>query len=64
MTRNFFGSRHGKGEHDGIGTILKMGLTHEQLKRDDVVLRKANDVVDLLTKTMSTVHRVGVYTVH
>ena len=29
---NFFGSGHGKGEHDGAGVVIKWALTHEQLK--------------------------------
>ena len=53
MTWNFFGSGHGKGEHDGAGAVIKRALTHEQLKSDGVVLRQAADAVAFLTRTMS-----------
>lgn len=53
MTWSYFGSGHGKGEHDGAGAVVKRALTHEQLKTDGVILRKAADVVDFLKKTMS-----------
>ena len=36
MRWNFFGSGHGKGEHDGAGAVIKRALTHEQLKADVV----------------------------
>lgn len=52
MTWSFFGSGHGKGEHDGASAVVKRALTHEQLKSDGVILRNATDVVDFLTKTM------------
>ena len=38
MTWNFFCSRHGKGEHDGVGAVIKRALTHEQLKQNSVRL--------------------------
>ena len=34
----FFGSGHGKGEHDGVGVVVKRALTHEQLKTNGVML--------------------------
>ena len=40
MSWEFFDSNHGKGEHDGIGAIVKRELTHENLKIDGVILRK------------------------
>lgn len=54
MTWNFFGSGHKKGEHDGVGVVVKRSLTHEKIKTDGVMLRQAIDVVEFLTKTMSS----------
>ena len=43
----FFRSSHGKGEHDGAGTVIKRALTHEHLKADVVHMNWAAHVVDL-----------------
>ena len=53
MTWNYFGSWLEKGEHNGIGAMVKRALTHEQLKTDGVILRQVVDVVDFLKITMS-----------
>ena len=45
MNWNFFCSGHGKGEHDGVGAIIKRALTHEQLKQHSVQLNRAAEVV-------------------
>lgn len=47
MSHFFFASGHGKGEHDGARTIIKMTLTHEQLKLDFVTLKCDVDVLKL-----------------
>ena len=60
MRWNFFGSGHGKGEHDGAGAVIKRALTHEQLKADVVHMNCAAHVVDFLTTNMST-SAAGVY---
>ena len=44
----FFGSSHGKGEHDGAGAVIKWALTHEQLKADVMHMNCAAHVVDFL----------------
>ena len=54
MTHHFSGSRHGKGEHDGAGSVIKRHLTHEQLKPNGVKLQNATEVVMFLRETMST----------
>ena len=54
MTHHFSSSRHGKGEHDGAGAIIKRHLTHEQLKPNGVKLQIATEVVMFLRETMST----------
>ena len=48
MTWNYFGSRHGKGEHDGARDVVKRALTHKQLKKNSKNLTCANDVVNFL----------------
>ena len=48
MLWSFFASRHGKGEHDGAGAIVKRALTHEQLKPDAWTMKCAEDVVSFL----------------
>ena len=53
MTWNYFGSSHGKGEHNGTSIVVKRALTHEQFKIDGVILRQATDVVDFLKGTIS-----------
>ena len=60
MRWNFFGSGHGKGEHDGAGAVIKRALTHEQLKTDGVQMNCASDVVEFLRTNMST-GATGVY---
>ena len=60
MRWNFFGSGHGKGEHDGAGAVIKRALTHEQLKADAVHMNCAAHVVDFLRTNMST-GAAGVY---
>ena len=60
MRWNFFGSSHGKGEHDGAGAVLKRALTHEQLKIDGVHMNCASHVVEFLRTNMST-SATGVY---
>ena len=48
MNWNFFGSDHGKGEHDGAGAIVKRMLTAEQLKPNGVKMQNSHDVVQWL----------------
>ena len=49
MIHNYFGSGHGKGEHDGAGAVIKRALTHEQLKVDGATLNNAASLVEFLT---------------
>ena len=53
MTHHFLGSRHGKGEHDGLGAIIKRHLTQEQLKPDCIKLQCIAIVMPFLQQTMS-----------
>lgn len=48
MMHNFSASRHGKGEHDGAGAVIKRTLTHEELKPDGWPMKCAADVVNFL----------------
>jgi hypothetical protein len=34
MLWSYFGSRHGKGVHDGVGAILKQEINKEQVRMD------------------------------
>ena len=43
---------HGKGEHDGVGAVVKRALTNKQLKSDGATLKNAGDVVRFLQETM------------
>ncbi|MCO5562984.1 hypothetical protein L7F22_016620 [Adiantum nelumboides] len=54
MMHNYFGSSHGKGEHDGAGTVIKRALTHEQLKVDGHPLYIAALVVNYLNLMNNT----------
>ena len=45
MQWNYFGSGHGKGEHDGAGAVIKRALTSEQLDNNGAKLQNAHDVV-------------------
>ena len=49
MMHNYSGSSHGKGEHDGVGAVIKRALTHEKLKVDGATLNNAASVVEFLT---------------
>ena len=60
MRWNFSGFGHGKGEHDGVGVVIKRALTHEQLKVDGVEMNCAAHVVEFLRANMST-NATGVY---
>ena len=53
MQWNYFGSGHGKGEHDGAGAVIKRALTSEQLDNKGAKLQNAHDVVEWLTWKMS-----------
>lgn len=48
MIWSFFASGHGKGEHDGVGAVIKRALTHEQLKPDAWPMKCTRDVVNFL----------------
>ncbi|KAH7443913.1 hypothetical protein KP509_02G055600, partial [Ceratopteris richardii] len=48
-----FESRHGKGEHDNVGVVIKMAFTHEQLKHDGATLKCVVDVVAYLRQHLS-----------
>ena len=52
MQWNYFGSGHGKGEHDGGGAVIKRALTSEQLDNKGAKLQNAHDVVEWLTWKM------------
>ena len=52
MMQNFSASRHGKGEHNGAGAVIKRTLTHEELKPDGWPMKCAMaDVVSFLNAT-------------
>ena len=53
MQWNYFGSGHGKGEHDGAGAVINRALTMEQLDNKGVKLQNAHDVVEWLTWKIS-----------
>ena len=53
MLWNFFGTGHGKGEHDGAGAVIKRALTAEQLDANGAKLQNAHDVVEWLTWKMA-----------
>ena len=44
MQWNYFGSGHGKREHDGEGAVIKCALTSEQLDNKGANLQNAHDV--------------------
>lgn len=48
MMWSFFGAGHGKGEHDGMGVVVKHWLAHNQLDRKGMPLNDVGDVVKLL----------------
>ena len=60
MMWNFFGSGHGKGEHDGAGAVIKRTLTHEQLKENGWHLKCAGDVVAFLKHRFCSADNGGV----
>ena len=49
---SFFGSGHGKGEHDGVGVVIKHALTAKQLNVNGIKLEDSHDVVEWLTWKM------------
>ena len=51
MMHNFSASDHGKGEHAGVGAVIKRTLTHEQLKPDGWPMKCAANVVNFLNAT-------------
>ena len=53
MQWNYFESGHGKGEHDGVGAVIKHALTSEKLDNKGAKLLNAHDVVEWLTWKMS-----------
>lgn len=53
MLWNYFGTGHGKGEHDGAGAVVKRALTDEQLDANGAKLQNAQDVVEWLTWKMA-----------
>ena len=60
MMWSFFGSGHGKGEHDGAGAVIKRTLTHEQLKANSWILKSACDVVAFLQHRFCSADNQGV----
>ena len=50
MTWNFFASWHGKGEHDGVGAVIKRAPTHKQLKPNAWPKRCDFDVFSFLNR--------------
>jgi hypothetical protein len=53
MLWSFFGSKHGKGLHDGVGTTIKRLLRREQLDAHGAKLQNGEEVVDFLCKNLS-----------
>jgi hypothetical protein len=42
MEWHYWGTRHGKGLHDGVGTYLKEVIQKEQLKENGVIFSNAS----------------------
>ena len=53
MRWNDLGSGHGKGEHNGVGAVIKRVVKSEQLDDKDAKLQNVHDVVEWLTWKMS-----------
>ena len=51
MMWNFSTSSHRKGEHNGVGAVIKRTLTHEELKPNMASLKCVADVVNFLKAT-------------
>jgi len=45
-TWRFLETRHGKGEHDGMGYCVKQALGRYQMSHDAVQLKSSTEVVD------------------
>jgi len=57
MEWHYWGTRHGKGLHDGVGTYLKEVIQKEQLKENGVIFSNAStNVVTFLKANMSLPH--------
>ncbi len=46
MSWHYFGTRHGKGEWDGVGVVVKRALKAEQLHNPQRRLQNAVDVIE------------------
>ena len=57
MQHHYFGSGHGKGEHDGVGVVVKCTLIAKQLKLDGAKLQNAEDAVNYLATTLPSTHK-------
>ena len=53
MLWNFFGTGHGKGEHDGAGAVINRALTAKQLDTNSSKLQNAHDAIEWLTWKMA-----------
>ncbi len=45
---SFFGSRHGKGPHDGVRAVIKCFIHYEQLNVHGTKLQNAIEVINFL----------------
>ena len=52
-TWRFFETRHGKGEHDGVGACVKHALTRYQMNHSASRLSNSNDVVNWYKQNLS-----------
>jgi hypothetical protein len=48
MVWSYFGSGHGKGDHDGANVVLKQEIRKEQMNMDSVRLQNATNVLHFL----------------
>jgi hypothetical protein len=53
MLSSFFGYSHGKGLHDGVGTIIKCFIWQEQLNAYGCKLQNVEEVVAFLWEKLS-----------
>jgi hypothetical protein len=54
MMWSLFGNGHGKGPHDGIGTIIKRLIQHEQLNAHGEKFINVKEVVNFICKQLFT----------
>jgi hypothetical protein len=56
MVWSYFGSGHGKGDHDGVDVILKQQIQKEQMNMDSVQLQNVTNVVAFFERKQNEHH--------